>query len=202
MARMKWVGLSVLVGTLLAGCSVTSDSQLADRTSTLTPVTVFLPVVGGNSEAIAADTELQHTTIVEAVQPTPPTPLPTVISPISTKVAQPTPKPTIIPPTSTQPPRPTPKPTATIANITLIPPAPTTAFDPQGLSVGGSSSPEFIPLLDPRMIVGTEATWLDPDDMILGVIKNGDIRAYPVMQAAYHHVINDTVGGEPYLVTF
>jgi hypothetical protein len=41
-----------------------------------------------------------------------------------------------------------------------------------------------------------------PDDMVLVVSINGDDRAYPVLQMAYHHLVNDVVGGVPIVPTF
>jgi nitrate reductase NapE component len=41
-----------------------------------------------------------------------------------------------------------------------------------------------------------------PDDMVLVVRINGDNRAYPILQMAYHHVVNDVVGGVPIVSTY
>jgi hypothetical protein len=41
-----------------------------------------------------------------------------------------------------------------------------------------------------------------PDDMVLVVSINGDDRAYPVLQMAYHHLVNDIVGGVPIVSTY
>ena len=57
-------------------------------------------------------------------------------------------------------------------------------------------------LTDPPMVSGIEATWLTQNDLVLGIEHNGEARAYPVIQIAYHHIINDTMGGDSYLVTF
>ncbi len=37
---------------------------------------------------------------------------------------------------------------------------------------------------------------------VMGVVVNGQAKAYPVGLAAYHHQIPDTVGGQPVLITF
>ena len=60
----------------------------------------------------------------------------------------------------------------------------------------------FPPLDDPRVISPAEATWLEDDDIVLGAVQNGEARAYPLFMMTFHHVSNDTLGGEPYLVTF
>ena len=38
--------------------------------------------------------------------------------------------------------------------------------------------------------------------MILAVRLGDDARAYPISQMAYHHVLNDVVGGVPIAVTY
>ncbi len=99
-----------------------------------------------------------------------------------------------------------PKPEATVAPVptaTPRPGSPTAAdsFDPAGLAVGPGS--RFIPLDEPVMIPAAEATWLDDEEIVMGLVaKNGETRAFPVRQMAYHHIANLTVGGEPYLVTY
>lgn len=43
---------------------------------------------------------------------------------------------------------------------------------------------------------------LDRDEMVLAIAFNGDQRAYPISQMAYHHIVNDFVGGVPVAVTY
>ena len=43
---------------------------------------------------------------------------------------------------------------------------------------------------------------LDANEMVLTVSFNGDARAYPIREMAYHHVVNDVVGGVPVAVTY
>jgi hypothetical protein len=43
---------------------------------------------------------------------------------------------------------------------------------------------------------------LDAKEMIMAVSLRGEARAYPISQMAYHHVLNDTVGGVPIAVTY
>ena len=47
-----------------------------------------------------------------------------------------------------------------------------------------------------------DKTGLDADDMVLAVRINGQARAYPIREMAYHHVLNDMVGGTPIAVTY
>jgi hypothetical protein len=43
---------------------------------------------------------------------------------------------------------------------------------------------------------------LDPIEMVMAVNSGSDARAYPISQMAYHHVLNDVVGGLPIAVTY
>ena len=60
----------------------------------------------------------------------------------------------------------------------------------------------FVPLDNPDVVPAEAASFLQPDDRVLGVTVNGESRAYPVSMMTFHHVANDVVGGEPVLVTF
>jgi hypothetical protein len=59
----------------------------------------------------------------------------------------------------------------------------------------------FHPLGNALFIPAAQAG-LRPEDMLMAVSINGDDRAYPVLQMAYHHLFNDVVGGVPILPTY
>lgn len=40
------------------------------------------------------------------------------------------------------------------------------------------------------------------DKLVIGVLINGEAKAYPVEMIAYHHQVQDTVGGQPVMVTY
>ena len=65
-----------------------------------------------------------------------------------------------------------------------------------------SSAGRFPSLDDPVVVSAAEATWLESETLILGAVQNGEARAYPLSMMRFHHVANDVLGGEPYLVTF
>ena len=46
------------------------------------------------------------------------------------------------------------------------------------------------------------ASFVGDDDMLLVVAINGETAAYPVRQIAYHHLVQDVVGGVPIVVTY
>ncbi len=72
-------------------------------------------------------------------------------------------------------------------------------FDESLLSQGVG---RFPPLDDPTIVTADQASWMTDDTLVLGAIQNGEARAYPIAMMRYHHISNDVLGGEPYLVTF
>lgn len=40
------------------------------------------------------------------------------------------------------------------------------------------------------------------DKLVLGVLEDGDARAYPLQVIGYHHQVRDTVGGKPLMITY
>ena len=60
----------------------------------------------------------------------------------------------------------------------------------------------FNPLPSAAYAKASEANFLSDNDMVLAVEINGEAVAYPVRQMAYHHVVNDVVGGKPITATY
>jgi hypothetical protein len=60
----------------------------------------------------------------------------------------------------------------------------------------------FQPLPNAAFAKMQEASFVSEGDMVLSVELNGDAAAYPVRQIAYHHLVQDTIGGVPVLVTY
>jgi hypothetical protein len=60
----------------------------------------------------------------------------------------------------------------------------------------------FVPLAKTVSVPASQARWVAAEDAVLAVELNGDAAAYPVRQVAYHHVVNDVVGGVPVAVTY
>lgn len=59
----------------------------------------------------------------------------------------------------------------------------------------------FHPVKDARF-EAESASKLDKGEMILAMRYGTDARAYPIREMAYHHVLNDVVGGVPVAVTY
>ncbi len=90
--------------------------------------------------------------------------------------------------------------------------------DPQGVSGGfdlstcdlfsnklfdGGPGRDGIPALTHPEVGPPDAEpLLEPDDRVLGVVRNGAARAYPFIVMWWHEIVNDTLGGEPVLVTY
>jgi hypothetical protein len=63
---------------------------------------------------------------------------------------------------------------------------------------GGVATDGIPPLDEPNFISAEEASeWLVPSDQVVGVVINGDARAYPRRIIDWHEMVNDTVGGVP-----
>lgn len=60
----------------------------------------------------------------------------------------------------------------------------------------------FAPLEGVSRVTLSGAGFVQPGDMVMGIVSNGVAMAYPVSQVAYHHVVNDTVGGVPIAATY
>lgn len=56
--------------------------------------------------------------------------------------------------------------------------------------------------VDSAQFESASVSKLDKGEMILAVRFGSDARAYPIREMAYHHVLNDVVGGVPVAVTY
>ena len=68
-----------------------------------------------------------------------------------------------------------------------------------------SVNPDQIPALtDPDMVdaSGAAAGYITEDELVLGVVINGEARAYPHQIGWYHKIVNDIVGGQAVVVSF
>jgi hypothetical protein len=64
--------------------------------------------------------------------------------------------------------------------------------DELGLSPG-KERPSALPLNNPSFVVGASASFVQPDDVVVGVVVRGKARAYPWWYVINHHVINDAI---------
>lgn len=60
----------------------------------------------------------------------------------------------------------------------------------------------FKPLPNAAYARTSEASFVGDSDVVLAVNLNGEAAAYPIRLMAYHHVVQDTVGGTPIVATY
>ena len=60
----------------------------------------------------------------------------------------------------------------------------------------------FHPLANPAYAKTSDAGFVDDADIVMTVESNGEAVAYPVRLMAYHHVVQDVVGGTPIAATY
>jgi len=60
----------------------------------------------------------------------------------------------------------------------------------------------FNPLAKTGYVATNAATFVADADLVMAVARNGEAAAYPIRQLAYHHLVQDTVGGVPIVVTY
>lgn len=74
-------------------------------------------------------------------------------------------------------------------------------IDVAEIEAGGPPRDGIPALTHPPAIPLSEARYED-DEVVLGVEVGGEPRAYPVAILTWHELVNDTVGGEPILVSY
>jgi hypothetical protein len=60
----------------------------------------------------------------------------------------------------------------------------------------------FRPLAGAAYAQAEAASFVNDADLVLAVERNGEAAAYPIRQLAYHHLVQDDVGGVPIVVTY
>lgn len=77
----------------------------------------------------------------------------------------------------------------------------TISFDE--IMTGGPPKDGIPAIDDPQFESVSDADeWLDNLEAVQVVDLNGDARAYPVQVMVWHELVNDTVGGEPVVITY
>ena len=60
----------------------------------------------------------------------------------------------------------------------------------------------FSPLGHASFASAADAKWVEEGDPVLAVTQGGEAAAYPIRQLAYHHIVQDVVGGVPVAATY
>lgn len=67
---------------------------------------------------------------------------------------------------------------------------------------GGPPKDGIPALTDPKFISAGQAKYLKPQDRVLGVVLNGEARAYPLRILNWHEIVNDIIGPSPVVITY
>jgi len=74
---------------------------------------------------------------------------------------------------------------------------------PENRVLDGGPGKDGIPALEnPEMISPAQATYLGPDDLVIGYKVGDDTRAYSHKVLDWHEIINDEVGDQPIAITY
>ena len=60
----------------------------------------------------------------------------------------------------------------------------------------------FNPLAHATYAKASDAEFVADTDIVMAVESNGEAAAYPIRQMAYHHLVQDVVGGTPIVATY
>lgn len=60
----------------------------------------------------------------------------------------------------------------------------------------------IVALEDPRVVPAAGADFMRPDDLVIGVVVEGEARAYPLRHLDWHEVVNDSLAERPIAVTW
>lgn len=67
---------------------------------------------------------------------------------------------------------------------------------------GGPAKDGIPSLTDPSVVPASEAHFLRPGELVLGVSVGGQSRAYPLKILNWHEAANDVLGGKPIVATW
>jgi hypothetical protein len=67
---------------------------------------------------------------------------------------------------------------------------------------GGPPKDGIPALMSPKYISARKASFLRNDDQVIGVVVNGEARAYPLRIMSWHELVNDRIGDLPILVSW
>lgn len=74
---------------------------------------------------------------------------------------------------------------------------------PKDEILSGGVGKDGIPaLLKPKFVKAKDAKFLKPKDKVMGVVINGQAKAYPLNILNWHEVVNDKIANVPFVVTY
>ena len=205
----------------LAACAQAGVGAQVPPSTVANDITTTAPIATATTaiaESPSVSTELAATTVAEIVpinstatvqtasssSTSTPGAIASASAPLATiaPVVAPTPIPTASP-AAPAPVVPAPQPAAT-ATALPVPTATATLGPPTPTPIALLPRPEqFVPLDNPVFVSAAAAPASVTDEsFVLGLDWNGEARAYPLDMMWWHHIVNDTIGGDPVLVTY
>ncbi|MDF2155467.1 DUF3179 domain-containing (seleno)protein [Vibrio sp. CAU 1672] len=77
------------------------------------------------------------------------------------------------------------------------------ALVPEQDILRGGPPRDGIPAIDhPKFVPANQVNYLRDDDIMLGLVRDGKARAYPLRILIWHEIVNDHFNGEPVTVTY
>ena len=74
---------------------------------------------------------------------------------------------------------------------------------PENEILSGGVAPDAIAAInEPKFVAAADAKFLEDDDRVLGISRNGVVRAYPIQILDHHEVVNDSFADEAILVSY
>ena len=67
---------------------------------------------------------------------------------------------------------------------------------------GGPPKDGIPALTNPNYVSAPKASFLGKNDRVIGVVINGEARAYPLRIMSWHELVNDRIGDLPILVSW
>jgi len=67
---------------------------------------------------------------------------------------------------------------------------------------GGPLKDGIPALMNPDYVSAREAGFLKKDDQVIGVVLNGEARAYPLRIMSWHELVNERIGDLPIMVSW
>ncbi len=70
--------------------------------------------------------------------------------------------------------------------------------------VGGGPPKDGIPSIDDPEFVSVEEAdeWIEDNELVITIIHKGMKRVYPLQIMVWHEIVNETIGGDPLLITY
>ena len=77
----------------------------------------------------------------------------------------------------------------------IVDPAKITGGGPPKDGIPSIDNPKFVPLADADQ-------WIQDNELVLAIIYKGVKRVYPLQILVWHEIVNDTIAGDPILISY